>query len=263
MACVAVISVATAAVLFFGSPYTRISSVTVSDGDAATDAQIESIINASMQGDYLWFIPRDSYFFFPKKMLTQSIPAEFPLVNKVSFSYHGLTGVTADVTDRIPYAIACTGSGDADCYYADGTGVIFQTASSTEGSFIIYRISLPAHTQPLGLNFVDSGRMVAMGGFVGGLARLGFADDDITMSTSTDYDLTLRYFGAGTPSSFATTSEPVMHLIIDESRPLDRTLADFTAFWQQYLRTATNTSVISGLTSVDMRYGDNIVYKVK
>ncbi len=265
---VALVSVASAVVLFFNSHFFRISSILVKGGSSEQNSQIQSIIEKSISGDYFWFIPKDSFFFFPSSMLAKSMLAEFPSIASISLSRNGLTSVTAIVKERMPYAIACIGSAAPDsgqdidsCYYADSNGIIFESASSTEGAFLVYHISLPDNANPIGIDFLDGGRLQAVSAFVGGLSRLGLTDDDIAVSTSNDYDFSLEY---AKNSIFSTTSSSTspLHLIINESRPFPETLVDFSAFLQEYMSKATDTNMLD-LSSVDMRYGDNIIYKTK
>jgi hypothetical protein len=260
---VALVSVVSAIILFFNLRFVRISSVSVEGGSGGQNSQIRSIIEKSISGDYLWFIPKDSFFFFPSGMLAKSIPAEFPSIASVSLYRNGLTGVTMTIKERTPYAIACIGSGTDSCYYADPNGIIFESASSTKGAFIIYRVSLPVNTNPIGIDFVDSGRLQAISAFVGGLSRLGLTDDDIAVSPSNDYDFSLEYKGgASSISASSSSSTSPLHLIINESRPFPETLVNFSAFLQKYMSKATDTDTLN-LTSVDMRYGDNIIYKTR
>ena len=255
-------SVCSAVLLFLNSNFIRISSILVEGNSAVLNEQVKSIVSKSISGDYFWFIPKDSFFLFPSRTFSRTIPSEFPSIAKISFSHRGLTAITAIISERSPYAIACIGQGQGDCYYADDNGVIFQSASSTDGVFPVYYISLPYGANPLGLQFIDCGRLTALANFVVGLTRLGFVDDSITISTSTDYDLSLEYKGSDKKSPTATSSTPILHLIINENRPFQETLKNFSAFWQEYESKATSTPV-SKLSSVDMRYGDNIIYKTK
>jgi cell division septal protein FtsQ len=247
----ALVSVCSAVLLFLNSNFIRISSILIEGNSAVLNEQVQSIVSKSISGDYFWFIPKDSFFLFPSRTFSRTIPSEFPSIAKISFSHRGLTAITAIISERSPYAIACIGQGQGDCYYADDNGVIFQSASGTDGAFLVYHISLPDGANPLGLQFIDSGRLTALANFVVGLTRLGFVDDSITISTSTDYDLAL-----------STSSSTVLHLFINETRPFTETLTNFSAFWQEYENKATSTPA-SNLSSVDMRYGDNIIYKTK
>jgi hypothetical protein len=251
----ALVSVCSAVLLFLNSHFIRISSISIEGDNTVLNEQVQSIVEKSISGDYFWFIPKDSFFLFPSRTFSRIIPVEFPSVAKISFSHRGLTAVTATINQRSPYAIVCIGQGQDDCYYADLNGLIFQSASSTDGAFIVYHISLPNDENPIGIDFLDSRRLQALGSFVGSLARLGFVDNSITISTSTSYDLALEY-------SSASSSTPILHLIIDESRPFSETLENFSAFWQEYMSKGTTTSAPK-LSMVDMRYGSNIIYKIK
>jgi hypothetical protein len=270
------VSVCSAVLLFLNSHFIRISSILVEGNSTVLNEQVQSIVSKSVSGDYFWFIPKDSFFFFPSRTFSRTIPSEFPSIAKISFSRRGLTAVMVTINKRSPYAIACIGQGQGDCYYADDKGVIFQSASSTYGAFLVYHISLPNGANPLGLQFIDGGRLAALGAFVGALARLGFIDDSINISTSTNYDFLLQYqkeyFSSNlknpsmpiliSNSSFPSTSTPILHLIINENRPFQETLENFSAFWQE-LESKTTSTLVSNLSSVDMRYGDNIIFKTK
>ena len=276
----ALVSVCSAVLLFLNSHFIRISSILVEGDSTVLNEQVQSIVSKSISGDYFWFIPKDSFFLFPTRTFSRTIPSEFPSIAKIYFSRRGLTAVTVTINKRSPYAIACIGQGQGDCYYADLNGVIYQSASSTYGAFLVYHISLPGGANPLGLQFIDGGRLAALGAFVGALARLGFIDDYINISTSTSYDLALEKVPSskslvpsqekndsvlGTRDSGLSTSSstyPILHLLINESRPFQETLENFSAFWQELESKATSTPALN-LSSVDMRYGDNIIYKTK
>jgi hypothetical protein len=252
---VALASTCSTVVFFFNSHFFRISDISVQGDGAVLNMQIRSIIGKSISGDFFWFIPKDSLFFFPSKTLTKSIEAQFPLIASISFSHKGLTGMQAMIKERSKYAVVCLGSGIEDCYYADENGIIFETASSTTGALLLYHISLPDNASPIGIDFLDGGRLQAVSAFVGGLSRLGFADKDIAVSTDNDYDFSLEY----------AKNSPPLHLVINESRPFLETLQDFSAFWQEYTASSTKSGNTGApiLSSVDMRYGDNIIYKTK
>ena len=140
---VAVASVVAATVLFLNASFVRITAVSVQGGTTTEDSKAYSILSSSITGDYLWFVPRDSAFFFPSRALSRDLPAEFPAILSVTISRHGLTSVTATVADRTPDEIACLDAASSSCYYADDNGVIFESASTTAGAFIVYRLSLP------------------------------------------------------------------------------------------------------------------------
>jgi len=259
----ALVSVCSAVLLFLNSHFIRISSISIEGDSAALNEQVQLIVEKSISGDYFGFIPKDSFFFFPSRTFSRTIPLEFPSIANISFSHWGLTAITAIISERSPYTIACIGHGQSDCYYADDNGIIFQSASSTYGAFLVYHISLPDGANPLGLQFIDGGRLAALGAFVGALARLGFIDDSINISTSTDYDLSLEYSSViHGNDKVSTSSTPILHLIINENRPFPETLLYFSAFWQELESKATSTTA-SNLSSVDMRYGSNIIYKTR
>ena len=200
------------------------------------NSQIRSITEKSISGDYLWFIPKDSFFIFPSKGLSKSISAEMPSISSIYFYHKGLTSIAAMIKERVPYVIVCINQRQGDCYYADDKGFIFQAASSTEGAMLVYNISLPKNANPIGIDFLDSTRLQWIGSFVGSLSRLGFIDENIDISTSTDYDLSLDYQKFAIPtssilsSSIPSSSPSVLHLIIDESKPLVRHPPGFRHF---------------------------------
>jgi len=271
----ALVSVGSAVVFFFESRFFRVSDVSIVGGNAAMDGDVRSIVDKSISGNRLWLIPNDSSFFFPSKGLSQSIPAEFPAIASVSFSRQGLTSIVARIHERLPYAIACVSQGGDACYYFDENGFIFEPASSTDSAFAVYRISLPLGTDPIGIDFIDKGRLDALRAFVNDLSKLGFKDDGIAVSTSSDYDLTLEHeegdlalsqtdpmLSASSSADASSSTLPIMHLYINENRPLPETFADFSAFWLEYTSKATSTEALD-VSSIDMRYGNNIIYKTR
>ena len=88
------------------------------------------------------------------------------------------------------------------------------------------------------------------------MARLGFAALSLSILPGGQYDFDLKDAGVA-----SATSSADLHLLIDESRPFPETLQDFSAFWQVHTETAEAGKEKPALSLVDMRYGNNIVYK--
>lgn len=247
---VAAASVCVALFFLFNSNFVRVSSVSVVSPDARLGASVQSVINNTIAGKYLGLVPKDSSFFFPFRSLTRSIAAQFPQVADISFSRQSPSSVVVALFKREPAEIVCLFTND--CYAADDNGVIFES-STTTGPYLIYNLSLPKGAQPIGLQFIDSGRLVSLAGFVAGLSRLGFSTESISLLPERQYGFILKGVSAQASST--------MRLFIDENRPFNETLTDFSAFWQTHIKSILAGKEKQALSSVDMRYGDNIIYK--
>jgi len=249
----AVLSLCAAIVIFFNSGFVRVSSINVVSDDAVLGASVQSVIDNTVLGSYIGIIPKNSALFFPFHSLDRAIRAQFPAVASVSFSRHGLTGIQATVRERQTAEIVCVASND--CYDADAGGIIFKETATTTGPYLIYELTLPKGTQVIGLQFIDSGRLTDVSVFVAGLSKLGFSTDSISVLPDRQYAFSLRGVSAQASST--------MKLFINEDRPFPLALQDFSAFWQTHLASAAAGKEKPSLSSVDMRYGDNIIYKTR
>jgi hypothetical protein len=107
------------------------------------DQSLAAIALATMQGNYLGIIPRDSTFFFSASNIRANLLAAHPEIAAVSIFRNGFTGLSIKMDTRVPIARWCGSSLDAtttDCYIFDAKGFVYATTSPDVlvNSFSVY-----------------------------------------------------------------------------------------------------------------------------
>ena len=113
-----------ALVYLMWQPFVRIMSVTA-EGPNADAAR--AIAEASLEGTYLYVLPKDSIFIFPEGAMRRQILNEYPGVTAVSIKRTGFTSIALSNVPRSSAFIWCGESAvsSSPCHQADAEGFVF------------------------------------------------------------------------------------------------------------------------------------------
>ena len=121
------------AMLYFG---TRTSGMQIVDvvavgGNTIPHADVEALVQASLQGSYFRLVPKTFTWTFPKRAILQELQA-VPRLKQADIVLDGQV-VTVAFEEYRPVALWC----DVDCYFLDRTGFAFAAAPVLTGSAFI------------------------------------------------------------------------------------------------------------------------------
>ncbi len=88
-------------------PEVRISKVELSGGVLVTQADIEEEALSFMHGSYLWLVPKNDSFIYPKKALALDLRDSFPRIDTIDISLKDLNTLSINITERKAVAIWC------------------------------------------------------------------------------------------------------------------------------------------------------------
>ncbi len=127
-------------------PQYQIQDIHIEGSVVTKDVEIKKLANQILSGNYFYFIPRTSVFFYPKQKIVTSIET-VPSVAKATASLDRKNRIlTIFVTDRSHEFVWCH---DKDCYYMEKTGLIFAKAPEFEGNIFLVFTGLLS-SDPLG-----------------------------------------------------------------------------------------------------------------
>ena len=167
----------------------RISEVTVAGAEATSAEEIITLATSELKGYYLWLVPKDNAFIYPRAYVRSVLSRTFPRLNSVNLSLSGFTVLNIDVVEREPFALYCeevlvSAEEAPGCYFLDKTGFIFDLAPSfSTGVYFIYAQETPLES-PLGVQLVPQAEFGMLGEFISATGKLLGQPQGVRISTS-------------------------------------------------------------------------------
>jgi hypothetical protein len=237
----------------------QIQKVVVTGTNIVLPSAIEQKTLTELSGNYFFFIPKSSVFFYGKKELEESLRKEFPRLKDLIITTQDLQTLTLTVTEHTGMYLWCGETYDSatyditkeECSYVDDTGYVFDTAPSFSGNiYLKFFGGLVKNTQIVGEHVLpekDFNRAVI---FATGLQTLGFRISGVVVTPDTYTFLVQR----DTPPYTST-------IVIKSDAQVETLLA--------YVRAAITTEPLSSklkksidsLEYLDLRFNKKVYYK--
>lgn len=137
-------------VLWYG---TRVPSLTLVDvkasgGETIAHTEVEKLVQDTLEGNYLGFIPRRFAWLYPEQEVIEKVSAQERIYN-VQVTRHRGTGLIITYSEYVPHALWCTSITEESCVFLDDQGYAFSHAPQLSGGSF--------------LRFVTSGREAVIG----------------------------------------------------------------------------------------------------
>lgn len=160
-----------------------IATVTVSGNKVVDTEDVESHVNAYLQGSYFYIIPHNNSFFYPKEKIVADLTASFPQFKNIAVYRADMNTLLVSVTELRGYALWCgTDSATLDmsapCYFTDDTGKIISTAPSYSGNVyprFFGSSVISSGVNPLGQSFISADTFQQLLTFEKTVDTLGFS----------------------------------------------------------------------------------------
>src|SRR3989344_9608054 len=115
----------------------RIHRVAVEGNSVIASSTLSSLVNESIAGSYAFLVPKDTVLFYPREEIAAAALAAYPRLQDAEAKIEHFDTLILSVKERAPKFVWC-GSTSADkeadttpvCYFADGSGYIFDRAPS-------------------------------------------------------------------------------------------------------------------------------------
>jgi len=258
-----------------------IDSVKVYGADPDVAPLIQARAQKQLEGNYLGFVPRASYLFYPRSAVAVDIHNVSPRIDKVEVGREGHS-LAITVTDKIAASIVCDdlpdfSSGDSainddgSCWYADSSGFIFQdvlaSSTNTYNRYYIPSLSDDAtSTHSLeGLFATSTTEFPLWQSLYSDLKSHGIAVEAMLVKDAGEYELYVKnpHIQASALGNVATSSPDSDTAVIyfNEQRPLLEQAQNLIDFWAHKVSEAQSKKEQVRFEYVDVRYGSNVFYR--
>ena len=266
---VAVVSVIVALVFLSKASFLQIKEVDVLP--ASTTAlvspadEIQKIAEENLVGSNGYFFSKSNFLIYPKSKITADIIEAFPRIQSVDIYYKSLTtlgAINIAVTERTPYALACTltrdtaASSSEKCFFMDATGFIYAPAPQFSAGVYVRYYTNESSTSTVAVgNFVTTPRRLTMSRTaVDFVSKMGIQITRAILQPNNEYTLVIKDTYATSTPKTATSTALFSTIYFNGSTPVDTALSYFLRFWQS----RTNRD----FDYIDLRYGKDIVFKM-
>lgn len=235
----------------------RIGSIKISGTGSADIGDIEKVIKDSIEGNYIYVIPKSSFLFYPKSEIKSSLSSKYPEFRSIEMNIKGLSTLIVSLDERKPAVIVCEGFKDdedtGDCYYADSTGFVYgRIATSTDTNYFKYYINSNSTTTIMGNAFTENSKFLELQKFVKNVINSGIKVDGILISDDNSYEMYIENID----KSDAT-------VYFDDRTPFDKTFSNLVVFWKNSLNKKIGLNVIPNFDYINLRFGNNVFYLIK
>lgn len=235
----------------------KINSINISGADSVSIQNIEKTVKSSIDGSYLYIIPRSSFIFYPKSEIRNILINDYPEIKDLDIKIKGLTNLNIDIDERKPEVIVCEGfrndENDGGCYYSDAGGFVYgKAASTTDSNYFKYYVNQNSTTTIMGSYFTRGTKFIELQKFIRDIANSGIKANGILVSDDNSYELYIENFDE---------SDAIVYF--DDRTSFDKTLSNLVVFWKNVVNKKIGLSVVPNFDYINLRFGNNVFYLVK
>ena len=117
--------VAVSVYMLFFSPYLQVINVTVSGTQELKSQDIRELIELSVQGNFLKFIPKNNFLFFSQKRIENLLENNFKKIRSVTVTKKFPDSVSINIDERKAVMVWCSGE---NCLLIDENGAAYSNA---------------------------------------------------------------------------------------------------------------------------------------
>jgi len=262
-----------------------ISNVEVYGADPDITGQLRDAALSELDGSYLSLFARSDTAIYPRTAITRAVMAASMRIDTVDVHRAGFHGLAITVTEKAPAAIVCAGlpdfssdpsgaaasttasADDAGCYYADDSGLIFQSAPTFSDQ--VYRryyepdlADTASSSGLVGTYATSTQEFSALQAFFAGAHGAGIHALGILMKDSGEYELYAENPSFAKASGTDTRSD-IAVIYFNDAGSLPTELSDLISFWDKESSQARASGTDMHFDSIDVRYGSNVFYRLE
>lgn len=245
-------------------PSLQISTINVSGAASLDSKQIQNEAKSVISGNYLGFIPKSSFLFYPKSQIKEELDILFKQIGSIDIRRQNLGSIEIAITEHFPRAIVCQGfkeDDQNDCFYSDENGYIFEklavssTTNTTKFSniqYFKYYLNSASNSIEIGQNFIESQKFSDLQKFAKNINDNGIQTQGILIDGDGNYELYVRN---------VDQSSAVVYF--NDKVSFDKTASNLLAFWQNVMSRKNEALTIPIFDYINLRFGNNIFYLTK
>ena len=252
-----VIVILAAIVLTLRLPFLQIKSIEI---DGASTLPVETMqrnVLNSLDGNYLYVIPKTNIFFYPKEKINTNLQKTFSKINSIHTELSGLNTVVVKIDERQVSVIACEGfkedEGDDTCYFTDSAGFVYDKLNGfSDDVYFKYYLNTASTSITVGSNFIDVSLFSKLQKFIKNINDAGIKAKGLLIGDEGSYELYVEN---------KDLSNAVVYF--DDRTSLDKTLANLVVFWKNAMEKKLGMSTVPNFEYINLRFGNNVFYLTK
>ncbi len=226
-----------------------IKDISVSGNASVSKDAIISIADSKLNENRLWFVRTDNFFLLRGSEIKNEILADFPKINSVKISFHGLTSIEIIISERTPASVWCAGdlSNTGQCYFMDDKGFIYGAAPQFSGNPFPEYFGVIAGDNPVGQNYFGAERFSEISAFFNKLSDMNFSPEYFSAADEHEYTVGLADGGK---------------IYVNDDQTFDKSLINLQALIDNgYIKT--DKSFLEKLNYIDLRFDNKVPFDMK
>ena len=136
----------------------RVDTVEVAGANVLDSKRLVEVVESRLGENYLWVIPKNSFFLLPRRGIKKTLQQEFPRIKSIGLNLLDTETLVVNIEERTPLALYCKEVVDStnvsDCYFMDEEGFVFSEAPYFSGDvYLVFSIRMGSEDL-LGQNFL-------------------------------------------------------------------------------------------------------------
>jgi cell division septal protein FtsQ len=229
--------------------YFRISNFEIVGLEGVDKRAVDISAKMPLIGTYLWFWPRDCYFYLSTSGVEESLLKNIPRLLSVDISRSGLKTIKISLVERKPAGLWCANTDSQKCYFLDEQGLVFDRAPSLSGQlFVKYLGLLQSDADPLNQRYLTKESFSALNDLMSWVLASGISVTYVSVDVDGFYRLHLP--GGG-------------EIFVNEKQDVDRTFRNLQSLLKEKGLLSKTVSFDTNLDYVDLRFGEKVYIKKK
>lgn len=234
----------------------RINSILVEGTQVLDATEIESLVHDELQSAFLWLIPKDNTFIYPRKKILFALQKKFPRIETISIVKDSATHLIVSITEREGIYLWCGGMfpepENTQCYFMDKVGYVFAEAPYFSGTvYFKWYGGNRTDESPIGHEIISDDTTLRVGSFIRSIQGLGLKPYAIDIQNN-------ESFGTIYISRVNDAALQILFSIHDDLFKIFDNLS--SARYTDPLKTIA-TNGFKNISYIDLRYENKVYYK--
>jgi hypothetical protein len=235
----------------------KISKVNIIGTKTLSEEELKKVVLESLQGEYLYFIPRSSFIFYSKSDIELNLKEKYKKIHSVNIVTDDLNNISINIGESIPEAIVCDGFREEEskdkCYFVDRNAYVFEPITGiSEGVYVKYYVNHTGSNIKEGATFMDVERFKELEEFIKNIKEANVSVVGILVNDSGNYEMYVK-----------NPDQSITVVYFDDRTPFSKTSSNFLAFWQSALDNKLGIAKTPIFDYINLRFGNNIFYTTR
>jgi hypothetical protein len=231
---------------------------------------METAAYGALQGSYLGLFSKSNAFIYPGSAVAAAVASSSPKVETVSIKLSGLHSLAISVSEKTPAALICTDlpnwdesgalSPEADCYFSDENGFVFDRAPVDAGTPYnrYYVPSLSGSDPVIGLFATSTAEFRSLQKFVDSVKAAGIETEAMLMKDNGEYELYAH--NPPVASGSASSDQGIVVIHLSDAAGLGTERDNLILFWNTMVDKARASGTKAAWSDIKLQYPPNIDY---